>query len=243
MLDLIKAFFLVEVHVLYHLTRELENKQQHIRSLYHYVGEIDMALSVASLRDGSSKTCQPEFMEKSKTLSITDIYHPLIKKCVTNSILVQSKSVLITGSNMSGKTTFLRTLMINSILAQSIYTCFATEFKTPLLKQFSAIRIDDSLLKGTSYYFEEISIMGSLINEANSGHQNLFISDEVFKGTNTIERIASAKAILSYLNKGDNIVFVSTHDVELTTMLTDEYDLYHFTEVIENDQLGVMVIY
>jgi len=236
-LDLIKAIFLIEVHTLYHLTGELETKQQHIRSLYRYVGNIDVAISVASLREGSAHTCQPEFISKSKAFSVSNIYHPLIKKCVTNSIHVHSKSVLITGSNMSGKTTFLRTLIVNSVLAQTIYTCFADEFKSPVLKQFSSIRIDDNLLEGTSYYFEEINIMASLINEASSGHQNLFISDEVFKGTNTIERIASAKAILSYLNQGDNIVFVSTHDVELSAMLASEYDLYHFTEVIENEQL------
>ena len=61
--------------------------------------------------------------------------------------------------------------------------------------------------------------------------------DEVFKGTNTIERIASAKAILSYLNRKENIVVVSTHDIELADMLDNEYDLYHFTEIVENNEL------
>lgn len=144
---------------------------------------------------------------------------------------------MITGSNMSGKTTFLRTVMINSILAQTLYTCFAEEFNAPILKQFSSIRIDDSLLEGKSYYYEEVNIMASLIEEAKSGNQNLFILDEVFKGTNTVERIASAKAILSYLNGGNNIVIVSTHDIELSALLNQEYDLYHFTETIEDQQL------
>ena len=67
-------------------------------------------------------------------------------------------------------------------------------------------------------------------------YQNLFILDEVFKGTNTIERIASAKAILSYLNKKNNLVFVSTHDVELSALLATQYELYHFAEAIENNQ-------
>ncbi len=235
--DLIKAFLLVEIHVLYHLTKELEDKQHHIATLFEYVGNIDLTISVASLRAEGKEVCVPQFIAPHKKISSKNIYHPLIKKCVTNTISVHTKSVLITGSNMSGKTTFLRTLIINSVLAQTICTCFAEAFTTPILKQFSSIRIDDDLLKGSSYYFEEINIMNSLVKEVNSGHQNLFVSDEVFKGTNTIERIASAKAILSYLNKGDNLVFVSTHDVELSGMLGSEYDLYHFTETIEEDQL------
>ena len=144
---------------------------------------------------------------------------------------------MITGSNMSGKSTFLRTLAINSILAQTIYTCFADEFISPILKQFSSIRIDDNLFDGKSYYFQEVNIMGSLLEQVESPHQNLFILDEVFKGTNTIERIASGKAILSYLNRKENIVVVSTHDIELADMLDNEYDLYHFTETVEKNEL------
>ncbi len=79
--------------------------------------------------------------------------------------------------------------------------------------------------------------MASLLKQVESLHQNLFILDEVFKGTNTIERIASAKAILSYLNRKENIVVVSTHDIELADMLDNEYDLYHFTETVEKNEL------
>lgn len=138
---------------------------------------------------------------------------------------------------MSGKSTFLRTLATNSILAQTIYTCFADEYNTPIVKQFSSIRIDDNLFEGKSYYFQEVHTMGSLIREAQQPNQNLFVLDEVFKGTNTVERISAAKAILSYLNRHNNIVIVSTHDIELADMLKGEYDLYHFTETIENDEL------
>lgn len=235
--ELIKAFFLIELFALFHLTRELENKKNAILTIFNYVGEIDASISIASLRAGKLNTCQPEFIESGKQFSVKNIDHPLIVNCVTNDLVVNGKSVLITGSNMSGKTTLLRTLIINSILSQTIYTCFADEFKTPILKQFSSIRIDDSLLESKSYYFQEVNIMGELINEVVSRDQNLFILDEVFKGTNTVERIASAKAILSYLNTGNNIVIVSTHDIELADMLKKEYDQYHFRETIEGNQL------
>lgn len=138
---------------------------------------------------------------------------------------------------MSGKSTFLRTLLINSLLAQTIHTCFADEFVSPILKQFSSIRIDDNLFEGKSYYLQEVTIMRSLLEQVDSPNQNLFVLDEVFKGTNTVERIAAAKAILSYLNRNDNIVIVSTHDIELAEMLNHEYDLFHFTESVENNEL------
>ncbi|MCL6259505.1 DNA mismatch repair protein MutS [Aquiflexum sp. TKW24L] len=237
LIELIKAFFLVEVFALYRITKELESKKSSIQNLFNYVGHIDTAISIASLRAGNEKTCLPKFISAKKELILKNLYHPLIEDCVKNNLTITNKSILITGSNMSGKSTFLRSLIINSILAQTIYTCFADEFTSPILKQFSSIRIDDDLFDGKSYYFQEVEIMAKLIAQVESADQNLFVLDEVFKGTNTIERIASAKAILSYLNRNENIVIVATHDIELADMLAQEYDLYHFTETVENKAL------
>ncbi|HEY0743910.1 MAG TPA: DNA mismatch repair protein MutS, partial [Chryseosolibacter sp.] len=142
-----------------------------------------------------------------------------------------------TGSNMSGKTTFLRSMLINSLMAQTIYTCFAASFKTPVLKQYSSIRIQDDVVDGKSLYFQEVHTMHELLKASDEDAPGIFVLDEVFKGTNTVERIAASKAILTYLNKGNNIVLVATHDLELTQLLQSEYDLYHFTEVIENNVL------
>lgn len=237
LIELVKAFFLVEVFALYRITKELESKKSSIQNLFNYVGHIDTAISIASLRAGKEKTCLPKFISAKKELIVKNLYHPLIEDCVKNNLTIKDKSILITGSNMSGKSTFLRSLIINSILAQTIYTCFADEFTAPILKQFSSIRIDDDLFDGKSYYFQEVGIMASLLEQVKSSDQNLFVLDEVFKGTNTIERIASAKAILSYLNRNENIVIVATHDIELADMLAQEYDLYHFTETVENKAL------
>ena len=235
--ELIKGIFLVEVLARFGLANDLQKNRGSFSVVFDFVGEVDTCISIASLRAGSPDTCHPLFVETAKEMHAVGVYHPLIPNCVKNDITVQRKSVLITGSNMSGKTTFLRTMAINSILAQSIYTCFADEFRTPLVRQFSSIRIDDNLFKGRSYFFEEVNVIGLLIEEMQSGYQNFFILDEVFKGTNSVERTALGKAILSYLNRGDNIVMVSTHDIELSELLSEEYDLYHFSETIENGQL------
>lgn len=235
--DLIKGFFLIEILVIYKMANELREKRSAILLLFEYVGAIDASISIANLRAGKLRTCQPVFTDGMKDLNVKNVYHPLIKNCTTNSLKIKGKSILLTGSNMSGKSTFLRTIAINSILAQTINTCFADEFISPILKQFSSIRIDDNLFEGKSYYFQEVSLMGSLLSQVKPPNQSLFILDEVFKGTNTVERIAAAKAILSYLNRNENIVIVSTHDIELADLLQEEYDLYHFTEIVESSEL------
>ena len=235
-MELLKAVFLIEVFTLFYMIDEVESQKESVAFLFNYVGEIDIAISIASLRAGNLKTCKPSIIPAEKKLSARNIYHPLIADGVKNDLVVDSKSVLITGSNMSGKTTFLRTLLLNNVLAQTIYTCFADELETPVMRQFSSMRIDDNLQEGKSYYFEEVNVMGDFVRNSTS-HQNIFVLDEVFKGTNTVERIAAAKAILSYLNRGNNIVLVSTHDVELSHMLENEYALYHFSETVENNTL------
>jgi DNA mismatch repair ATPase MutS len=235
--DFIKAVFLIEIHALFSTLKELKNRKKDINGLINYIGSIDAALSTASLRAGVNDFVVPIFSNNQKVVEAKNIYHPLINNCVENSISINGKSILITGSNMSGKSTFIRTIAINSILAQTIYTCFASEFTIPILKVFSSIRINDSIEDATSYYLEEVNTIGNLIKESDNDFQHLFIIDEVFKGTNTIERIAGAKAILSYLNKNENIVFVSTHDIELAELLKNEYEQYHFVEDVENDKL------
>jgi len=86
-----------------------------------------------------------------------------------------------------------------------------------------------------SYYFEEVLTIKEMIQRSQMPGCNLFLLDENFKGTNTIERISAGRAVLSYLNNADNIVFVSTHDIELAELLQETYELYHFSEQVDNN--------
>ncbi len=85
-----------------------------------------------------------------------------------------------------------------------------------------------------SYYFEEVLTIKEMIDNSMDGKPNLFLLDEIFKGTNTVERISAGKAVLSFLTKAENIVFVSTHDIELADLLKHEYQLYHFSEKVDH---------
>ena len=135
---------------------------------------------------------------------------------------------------MSGKTSFIRTIALNVITGLTINTCFAKQFCMPRMRVFSAIRISDDLMNDKSYYFEEVLTIKEMLDKGNDENLNLFLLDEIFKGTNTVERISAGKAVLSSLNNDRNIVFVSTHDIELADLLKDEYDLYHFSEIVSN---------
>lgn len=237
LVEVVKALFLIEPLVLYNVLKELDSKRIQIQQVFEYIGEIDTAMSIHFLRQDLPHFCFPTITTDKKQITAEEIYHPLIYESISNSIDLNEKSALLTGSNMSGKTTFIRTIGINAITAQTINTCFAKGFTTPKIKIHSAIRISDDLLNDKSYYFEEVLTMKSLLEESNSGSGNLFLLDEMFKGTNTVERIASGKAVLTCLNKKNNIVFVATHDLELAELLQDSFAMFHFTEVVQDSKI------
>ncbi len=236
-IEIIKIQFNVGTILFYKFIDGINHEKESLDKMFQFIGEIDAAISIASVKSGKNKICSPQFISK-KLFNVKEIYHPLIENCITNNIELNNRSLLLTGSNMSGKTTFIRTLAINSILSQTLNIAFADEFKAPFLKVFSSIKIADDLLQDTSYYLKEVLTINKFIEVSNNSIPCLFVLDEIFKGTNTIERISGGKAILSYLNKENHFVLVSTHDIELTDLLKDNgYDLYHFTEKIENDEL------
>lgn len=237
-IEYIKIIFLLEPLVVFNVLNQLDKKREDIQRLFEYIGKIDSYVSITSLRNDIPYYCIPAIPNTPTKLKFKDLYHPLIINCVTNTLDTDNKSVLLTGSNMAGKTTFIRTIAINVLLAQTINTCFAKEFKLYPMRIFSAIRVSDDLLNDRSYYFEEVLSIKDMIEKSSDIINNLFLLDEIFKGTNTIERIAAGKAVLSYLATFENnIVFVSTHDVELTELLNDRYNLYHFSEVIQEGQI------
>jgi DNA mismatch repair ATPase MutS len=169
----------------------------------------------------------------SSTLNFQDLYHPLIEEAVPNTLENISGSILITGSNMSGKTTFMKTVGVNFILAQSFYFTLSKEFNVPALKVKSAIRTEENLLEGKSSFFAEIEAINYFLQLSNNKNEYLFIIDEIFRGTNTIERLAASTAVLKYLNR-NNKVFVTTHDIELQDLLENNYKMFHFSEQVED---------
>ena len=235
--DYLNKVLLLDLNCYAFAADELRKKREHMTAIFEGLGYLDAAISIASLRHGNPNFTTPVFLEATKRCRLTQIYHPLLASPVANDLNVNGKGILLTGSNMSGKSTFIRTVGVNAVMAQTIHTCFAREYVAPFFDLKVCLGATDSLVEGKSHYFSEVEGVRALITAAHSGKQSLLLLDELFRGTNTIERVAAAKAILEYINRGNNIVLIATHDIELAELLDRQYETYHFREIIHNQQM------
>lgn len=162
--------------------------------------------------------------------------HPLLSGGVSNSASIE-RSMLITGSNASGKSTFLRTLAINQILAQTIFTTVSKSYETTFFNIMSSMAIKDSLFNNESYFIVEIKSIKRLLDRCNDDIPLLCFIDEILRGTNTVERISASTVILKELEKANTISIIATHDIELTYLLEKVYENYHFREKIGKDDI------
>lgn len=234
--ELVKIAFNIEVILFHRFTGSIATHRDAIHDVFRFIGRTDAAISVMRLRR-AAKTCRPTFTD-GKYLEAVQVVHPLIEGCTANTLTLDGTGLLLTGSNMSGKTTFIRTVMLNALLGETLCTCFAERFTAPYMRLHSSIRISDDITEGTSYYLQEVLTVKRLLEDADRPAACLFVLDELFKGTNTTERIAAGKAVLARLNRGPHIVLAATHDIELAELLRgDGYELHHFREEVADGRL------
>ncbi len=238
-IELLKVATLSEITLFYKIIDHITNKRADIHELYKFIGYIDFTISINQLRINLPYYCKPIFDPNKKILTFKELYHPLLKGCVSNDLTLEEKSLMLTGSNMSGKSTFIKSIGINVITAQTLNTSFTKEYIASPFQVSSSMKISDDINENKSYYLEEVITIGEMLEKSeDKNERHLFIIDEIFKGTNTVERISGAKAILSHLNKGNHLVLLATHDIELTTLLEQEYDLYYFQEEVDDERLA-----
>jgi DNA mismatch repair ATPase MutS len=239
-LEFINLLFLLDANAFYLASRELEVRGPRLLRVIEAVGEIDAAIAVASFRSGADGWTRPRFRPPDSRSSLAGPSHRLVEQAVPNSIaLAPPHGVLITGSNMSGKSTFLRTVGINAVLAQTISTCLARIYEAPVYQVRSCIGRPDDLIAGKSYYLVEVEAVLALAHASGQPAPHLFIFDELFRGTNAVERIAAAEAVLVTLIEGGrpHVVLAATHDGELVDLLRDSYTVCHFGDAVGPDGL------
>ncbi|MBX4261208.1 DNA mismatch repair protein MutS [Clostridium estertheticum] len=229
-------FFLNEARGFYKIIDEVKVHSDDIRSIYLTLGEIDALISVASYRYELLEYSQPKLTKGLKAIKINNLKHPLIEKAIGNSLAID-KGVIITGSNMSGKSTFLRALGLNALFAQTIFTCLATSYEGEYFNIISSMSVSDNITSGKSYYLSEAEALFRIINACNEELTSLCLIDEIFTGTNPIERVNASAEILAYLSNHNSLVSVATHDLEIATMVGDLYECYYFTENVGEDGL------
>ena len=149
------------------------------------------------------------------------LYHPLIKNPVKNSIDTD-KSILFTGSNASGKSTFLKAVAINVLFAQTIHTVLADEYCSAFYRIYSSMALRDDILSQESYFIVELKSLKRIFTKIREDDVAvLCFIDEILRGTNTVERVAASSQLLEEIAKKNALCFAATHDIELTYLLED----------------------
>ena len=212
------------------MLQTLRKHTEEVDTLVMNFGLLECSAAIMIYRQSMCGWCRPEFTEQ-KCVDFREAYHPLLESPVKNSIRAE-RGVLLTGSNASGKSTFLKTVAVNAILAQSIYTCAADSACLSFFDVYSSMALRDDIGSGESYYIVEIKALKRILDAGSRGENILCFVDEVLRGTNTVERIAASTQIMKSLDSNNILCFAATHDIELTTLLERYYDNYHFEEEV-----------
>lgn len=237
----VKIYFLIDLVAFARVSAELRREIEHVRAIYRIVGALDAAQAIAGYREYRKRWTRPVFEEGTKRLSVEKLFHPLLERAVANSITLDGHGAIITGSNMAGKSTFLRTLGVNAILAQTIGTCFASKYEGTRFFVMSSIEKGDTLEGGKSFYYMEAERIYRMINAVTGRYPLLCLIDELLAGTNSLERINASIAILHYLQSRDALSVVATHDIAIAKTLEGTYPTYHFTD--RTDEKGLTFDY
>lgn len=231
---IINAYFGLYGFAYQALVRLFDRNKEQALDLYDVIGYIELCISTASYRVSVDYYCKPVFTEDT-AIDFEKIVHPLLKQPVPNSCKISNK-IMITGSNASGKSTFAKTLAVNAIMGQLFNTCLANKFVYKPCTVLTSMNIQDDITVGDSFYVAEVKSLKRLMDEASAPGYPMLFMDEIFKGTNVVERIAAASVILKRLAVDNCFICLATHDLELTKILGRHYENYHFKEVIdEND--------
>ncbi|MBT6180282.1 MAG: DNA mismatch repair protein MutS [Deltaproteobacteria bacterium] len=200
-------------------------EQPHLPNWLATLGEFEALISFSCYAFEHPENYYPEFETRPGVLKIDDMRHPLLgtKVAVGNDIELGSQMplLLISGSNMSGKSTLLRGVGLNVVLAMCGVPVCAKKMRLSAFKVGATLSIHDSLMSGESRFYAEISRIQGLVEVSRSEHTLLFLIDEILHGTNSFDRRKGARAILESMLNDGSVGFVTTHDLALAQMADD----------------------
>lgn len=207
------------------------------------VSEFEVLSSLAGFHYSNQSFSFPEIDEQSYNIRFEMLGHPLISNakriCNDFSLSGRGKIVMVTGSNMAGKSTFLRAVGVNMVLALMGAPCCAKSGRISSMKIFSSMRTQDSLEEGVSSFYAELKRVGQLLKIIESGQEVFFLLDEMFKGTNSKDRHRGGFSLIKQLEELNAFGIISTHDLELAD-LTGKHKLvtnYSFNSKIQEGEL------
>jgi len=233
--EYIRIIFLLDFISYNKIIKTVSKHKVEYSKVWERIGELDAAIAVAFYRKTLDSYCTPIFINKEE-ISFGNMAHPLINRPVTNTSTL-GKCTLITGSNASGKSTYIKAIAINAILAQTINTVLAEKWMMKPSFIVTSMAIQDNVLDGDSYFIAEIKSLKRITQLIEEKKPCISFIDEILKGTNTIERIAASAAMMEWLSMNNGINVIASHDIELTEMARHRYANHHFRESIENGEI------
>ena len=242
----IQAITLWDFHVLFALERWRRTTGPHVRDWLEAAGELDALACLAAVRFDNPSWCRPRLVDD-RILRAASLGHPLLPddRRVANDVTVgpPGSVLLITGSNMSGKSTLLRAIGLNAVLAQAGAPTCAADLEMPAADLYTSIRIQDSLERGISYFMAALARLKSVVDAAEREPGDrvlLYLLDEILQGTNSVERGMAVQSVARHLLAAPAIGAITTHDLGVAEdePLRSGSVLVHFTETV--DEGGVM---
>lgn len=237
LLEVIRSVLLIRFFVVRSCAHIIDAERARLRRIVLWLGELDALCSTTRLRDERPELGPPDLVDGPLRLTACALVHPSLEHGVGND-LVLAPGLLVTGSNMSGKSTLLRAVAVNAILAQSIHTTFGG-WQAPLVRVRAVMRIRDDLDAGMSTYAVEVAAIGELVaaaadRTAATGEgtplPTLFVLDEPFHGTNPAVRVPIVVAVFEHL-AAHGLVIGATHDLEVANLLGDGFVRGYFEEL------------
>jgi hypothetical protein len=221
-----------------------QKNQKNVLQWFTSLCEMEAINSLATLSFNHPEWCFPIFKEDHFFIEGKEIGHPLIQvdKCVNNPLKIDHNGqlMLVTGSNMAGKSTYLRSIGVNTVLAMAGAPVCARYFCLSPVQVISSMRIADNLEENTSTFYAELKKLKTIIEKVNRNEKVFILLDEILRGTNSLDRHTGSAALIKQLIKHNAACIIATHDVELAKM-KDEYPEnilnYHFDVQVSNDEL------
>lgn len=240
LLDYLNMLFMLPFITYHFVYNHIKNHEDEALKLWQLLGNLEAAYAILNYRKTLSLHSKPTFNDQDHLVAET-VYHPLIDAPVPNPVH-WTKNTLVSGSNASGKSTYVKSIAINCILAQTIYTCLATSFSMKRGHVLTSMAVEDDVQAGDSYFVAEIKSLKRVLAKVKTQERCYLFIDEILRGTNTIERIAASSSIIDWIDDYPSLAFVATHDIELTEILNEQCDNVHFKEKV-TDEDGITFDY
>ncbi len=235
LIDYLRIFLGLQVIAFFFTNRIVQRNIASVREIVSFIGYYDV-ISCAARVISDNPSCYSKY-STDKAIGFTGLYHPLVQNPVVQTLDLP-KGAVITGLNMAGKSTLMRAVGVNQLLATSFGFCFAKRYSTRDLAIVSSFRVPDRLLESKSRYFAEAERLASLIQKVKS-RPSLVLIDEILTGTNCEERIYASVKVLSHLSEfEDSIVLSATHDLQIAEQLDGKYLQIYFDGRVEGDVIS-----